>query len=68
MKAGLMYYEEIITMSLRKRTANGHNQCPVDIKQLTVRLKTIAKQRNIEIIQLALQSIIEELEEKQGTV
>lgn len=55
-------------MSLRNKPSSGHTQCQVDINKLTIRLKTIAKQHNLEIIQLALQSIIEELEDKQGAI
>lgn len=36
----------------------------IDIKQLTMRLKSIANHANIEVVQLAIQSIIDELEEK----
>lgn len=51
----------------KKQTCNGSKsgkQQHIDVKQLKIRLEAIADQGNIEIIQLAIQSIIDELEEK----
>lgn len=46
------------------KTSNGRTRLEIDIKELRLRLQTLAKQGNIEIVQLALQSMIEELEEQ----
>lgn len=53
-----------------KRQPNGAIAAKknVDVQQLTLRLKSIVDQGNIEVIQLALQSIIDELEENQQGV
>ncbi len=36
----------------------------IDVDQLTLRLQTIVEQGNIEIIQLAIQSMLEEIKER----
>jgi len=47
-----------------KTLPSGKKYTEVDVRQLTLRLKTIAKQGNLEVIQLALQSMLEELDEQ----
>lgn len=48
------------------------SKCPsdrnieVDVKQLKIRLQAIVKQCNTEIMQLAIESILEELADQQG--
>jgi len=46
------------------RTSTGKTRLEIDIKELRLRLQTLAKQGNIEIVQLALQSMLDELEEQ----
>ncbi len=41
------------------------NRKQLDVQQLISRLKNISKQNNLEIVELAIQSIIEELEEQE---
>lgn len=40
---------------------SGKKRTEVDVKQLKLRLQTLADQNNMEIIQLAIQSMLEEL-------
>jgi hypothetical protein len=37
----------------------------IDVRELRLRLQTLSKQGNIEILQLAIQSMLDELEEQQ---
>ena len=44
----------------------SENKAELDVKQLIKMLKTIANQKNVEVIQLALQSVLEELGEQRS--
>ena len=68
MKVDLMYCRSRETpMGLWKysNTSNGKVKLEIDARELRLRLQTLAKQGNIEIVQLALQSMLDELEEQQ---
>lgn len=53
-------------MSLWKTSkCSNSKHVEVDVKQLKIRLQAIVKQNNTEIIQLAIQSMLEELNEQQ---
>lgn len=45
------------------KTSNGKKRVEIDAKTLQLRLQSIMSTQNVEIIQLALQSMLEELEE-----
>lgn len=45
---------------------SGARHSEVDVKQLKMRLQAIVKQNNTEIIQLAIQSMLDELSEQRG--
>jgi len=45
---------------------SGNRHVEIDVKQLKMRLQALVKQNNTEIIQLAIQSMLEELSEQQG--
>ena len=45
---------------------SGNKHIEVDVKQLKIRLQAIIKQNNAEIIQLAIESMLDELNEQQG--
>jgi len=45
------------------KTSNGKQRVEIDAKTLQLRLQSIMSTQNVEIIQLALQSMLEELEE-----
>lgn len=47
-----------------KTLPSGKKHTEVDVKQLMIRLQTIVKQGNMEVIQLAIQSMLDELEEQ----
>lgn len=44
---------------------SGGRHVEIDVKQLKMRLQAIVKQDNTEIIQLAIESMLEELSEQQ---
>jgi len=46
-----------------KTLASGEKIAEIDLCELRSRLKTLSKQDNVEIMQLALQSIVDELDE-----
>lgn len=52
-------------MSLIMTTTNTDGKCKpeVNVKELTLRLKSLVDGCNIEIIQLAISSMLEEIEE-----
>ena len=45
---------------------SGNRHIEIDVKQLKMRLQAIVKQSNTEIMQLAIESMLEELSEQQG--
>lgn len=45
------------------KTSNGKKRVEIDAKTLQLRLQSIVEVQNMEIIQLAIQSMLEELEE-----
>jgi hypothetical protein len=45
---------------------SGNRHVEVDVKQLKMRLQAIIKQGNTEVMQLAIESMLEELSEQQG--
>lgn len=45
------------------KTSGGRDKTEIDVKQLQLRLQSIVGSCNIEIMQLALQSMLEEIEE-----
>ena len=47
------------------KTPTGRERVEIDVKELRLRLKTLARQGNIEIVQLAIQSMLEEIEDRQ---
>lgn len=47
------------------KTPTGRGRVEIDVKELRLRLKTLARQGNIEIVQLAIQSMLEEIEDHQ---
>jgi hypothetical protein len=47
---------------ISKRSGDKHIE--IDVKQLKMRLQAIAKQGNREVIQLAIESMLEELSEQ----
>ena len=47
------------------KTATGRNRIEIDAKELQARLRTLSKQDNLEIIHLAIKSILDELEDIQ---
>lgn len=47
-----------------KTLPSGKKHVEIDVKQLTLRLQTIVQQSNMEIMQLAIQSMLEELSEQ----
>ena len=52
-------------MSLWKTSkCSGNRRNEIDVKQLKLRLQAIVKQSNTEIIQLAIQSMLEEISEQ----
>ncbi len=58
---------EEIKMGLWKVSkCSGNKHIEVDVKQLKMRLQAIVKQNNTEIMQLAIESMLEELSEQQG--
>jgi len=58
---------EEIQMGLWKISkCSGNRHIEVDVKQLKMRLQAIVKQNNTEIMQLAIQSMLEELNEQEG--
>ena len=44
---------------------SGKTKLEIDVRELRLRLQTLSKQGNIEIVHLALQSMLDELEEQQ---
>lgn len=52
-------------MSLWKKLKNseGREKLEIDPKQLHLRLKSLLKQGNIEVMQLGLESLLEEIED-----
>jgi hypothetical protein len=44
---------------------SGKFKLEIDVRELRLRLQTLSKQGNIEIVHLALQSMLDELEEQQ---
>lgn len=44
------------------KTPNGKQKAEIDAKVLKLRLQIIAKEGNIEIVQLAIESLLDELE------
>jgi hypothetical protein len=63
-RVDLKHSEEIFKMSLWKTSKCSARHQEVDAKQLKMRLQALIKQENAEIIQLAIQSILEELSEQ----
>jgi len=59
MKADLTLYKSGEQMSIWK-----NNKKEIDVKDLKLRLQSLVKECNIEVIHLALESLLEELEEK----
>jgi len=47
------------------KTSTGKGRVEIDVNELRLRLKTLTMQGNIEIVQLALQSLVEEIEDYQ---
>ena len=45
---------------------SGQKLDEIDVRQLTLRLQSIVDQGNIEIIHLAIQSMLEELDEREA--
>lgn len=45
------------------KTSNGKKRVEIDVRTLQLRLQSIIDTQNVEIIQLAIQSMLEELEE-----
>jgi len=43
---------------------NQKGEMEIDIKNLKLRLQILAKECNIEVVQLSLESLLDELEEK----
>lgn len=65
MKAVLIFYKEII-MGLWKISKCSGKHFELDAKQLSLRLQAIVKQENTEIMQLAIQSMLDELTEQRA--
>lgn len=47
-----------------KTLPSGKKYTEVDVNQLILRLEVIIRQSNLEVVQLAIQSMLEELEDK----
>lgn len=47
----------------KTKTSDGKSKTEIDVRQLRLRLQSIAYSCNIEVMQLALQSMLEEIEE-----
>lgn len=47
------------------KTSTGRDRVEIDVKELQLRLQTLASQGNIEVVQLALQSMLDEIEDRQ---
>ena len=68
MRVALMSYrarEKSMGLWKHTRTSTGIERVEIDVKELQLRLQTIARQANIEVVQLALQSMLDEIEDSQ---
>lgn len=55
-------------MGLWKVSRYSDKHFEIDVKQLKIRLQAIIKQNNSEVMQLAIESMLEELSECQGVL
>ena len=53
-------------LMVTKTSPTGKSSVEVDINELILRLKTLEKGCNIEIVQLAISSMLEEIEDTVG--
>ena len=53
-------------MSLWKMSKCSNKHIEIDKKQLEIRLQAIVKQNNAEIMQLAIQSVLDELNDQES--
>ena len=64
MRVDLILCEEIQMGLWKISKCSGEEHIEVDVKQLKIRLQAIVKQNNTEIMQLAIESMLEELSEQ----
>jgi len=46
------------------KTLNSKQKAEIDIRALKLRLQSLVKEGNIEVVQLAIESLLDELEEQ----